>query len=188
MYISSTSKLTAFGKHLFSVTIMLPLFACHQTTYPHTAHNVATTPVQSYQQPLPTSRANTPKNHQISYQPNQLSFGAVKKHLRIGISSQSDVIRLLGSPNNMTINGSGLEIWIYDRIHTELASDSHRSNAGINIGFGGFGSSSIGGLGFNVGESGNHSKMISATKTLTVILEFDQSQILRELLVREGRY
>ena len=37
-------------------------------------------------------------------------------------------------------------------------------------------------------EAHAKSSLVSSTKTLTVILEFDENYVLRDLLVREGRY
>lgn len=121
-------------------------------------------------------------------QPANLSFGAIKRHLRVGQSTQADVIRTLGSPNNMTLNGSGREIWIYDRIHTQIDTSGYRTGAGAKLGLGMIGSAIGAGLLFDVGEYRNDSSMTSQTKTLTVILEFDGARVLRDMLVREGRY
>jgi hypothetical protein len=39
-----------------------------------------------------------------------LSYGAIKKHLKVGTSTQIDVIKLLGSPNNLTMTSNGNEV------------------------------------------------------------------------------
>lgn len=129
-----------------------------------------------------------PPARQASVQPAGLSFGAVKRHLRIGQSTQADVIRTLGSPNNMTLNGRGREIWIYDRINTRIDTSAFRTGAGAKLGLGMIGSALGAGMLFDLGESRSDSSMTSQTRTLTVILEFDDAHVLRDMLVREGRY
>lgn len=131
---------------------------------------------------------NSPPARQASVQPAGLSFGAVKRNLRIGQSTQADVIRTLGSPNNMTLNGAGREIWIYDRINTRIDTTGFRTGAGAKLGLGTVGSALGAGLLFDLGESRNDSSMTAQTKSLTIILEFDDRQVLRDMAAREGRY
>ncbi len=117
-----------------------------------------------------------------------LSFGAVKRNLRVGVSTQADVLRQLGSPNNMTLTGRGREIWVYDRIRTEMETTGASHSAGGRIGFGALAGNALFGASFGAGEAKSRSSLVSSTKTLTVILEFDENQVLRDLAVREGRY
>lgn len=116
-----------------------------------------------------------------------LSYGAIKKHLKVGASSQADVVKLLGSPNNMTMTSNGNELWIYDRISTESSTSGERSSSGAILGIGGASGGVGGGAAIGGSSSSSQSRLVSSTKTLTVILEF-KNEILVDLLAREGRY
>ena len=132
--------------------------------------------------------AGQPQNQPISTAPASLSFGSVKRNLRIGLSTQADVLRQLGAPNNMTLTGSGREIWVYDQIRTEMETKGGSRSAGGKIGFGALAGNALIGASFGAGEAHSKSSLVSSTKTLTVILEFDENYVLRDLMVREGRY
>ncbi len=117
-----------------------------------------------------------------------LSYGAIKQALRVGVSTQEEVLSRFGSPNNMTLNAKGHEIWVYDLVRSEVDTSGSSANAGIKAGFGvGLGNAGAGAL-FGGGESHSRSRLVSATKTLTIILEFDRNHVLTDLLAREGRY
>ncbi len=124
----------------------------------------------------------------IAAAPAELSFGSVKRHLRIGVSTQAEVLRRFGAPNNMTLSGDGREIWVYDQIRTEMETNGASQSAGGGIGFGALAGNALFGAAFGIGEAKSKSSLISSTKTLTVILEFDENHVLVDLAVREGRY
>ena len=143
-----------------------------------------TTMTNVEQQPEQIS-INVPEN---SIQETSLSYGAIKKYLKIGVTTQADILKLFGSPNNMTTSSSGNEIWVYDKIRTELSTTAEKGTAGGIIG-GGIGIGS-GGVGAAVGGSESKSKtnVISTTNTLTVIMEFNGNNILIDYSARQGRY
>ncbi len=183
---------TSFARRLsLQLVLVTTLAGCaYHPMYPgsHSDYNaqpgyyqVGGAPVESVQHVAPPARTDMVR-------PENLTFGAVKRNLRIGASSQADVINVLGSPNNMTINGQGREIWVYDRINTQIDTSDHRVGSGVKFGLGGLGSVIGAGILFDAGDRRNDSTMVSATKTLTVVLEFDERFILRDMLVREGRY
>lgn len=137
----------------------------------------------------PHVQATLPQTNQVSDSVGvaELSYGAIKKHLEVGKSTIADVVKLLGSPNNMTMTSAGNEIWIYDRISTQSATAGSSSSIGGGIGVGAT-SGNVGGIaGIGGSSSSSQTSLVSATKTLTVILEF-KDEVLIDLLAREGRY
>ena len=106
-----------------------------------------TTMTNVAQQPEQIS-INVPEN---SIQETSLSYGAIKKYLKIGVTTQADILKFFGSPNNMTTSSSGNEIWVYDKVRTELSTTAEKGTAGGIIG-GGIGIGS-GGVGAAVGGS-----------------------------------
>ena len=132
--------------------------------------------------------AGQPQSQPVAAEPAELSFGAAKRHLRIGVSTQAEVLRRFGAPNNMTLTGDGREIWVYDQIRTEMETKGASQSAGGGIGFGALAGNALFGAAFGAGEAKSRSSLISSTKTPTMILEFDENHALRDLAVREGRY
>lgn len=143
-----------------------------------------TTMTNVEQQPEPIS-INVPEN---SIQETSLSYGAIKKYLKIGVTTQADILKLFGSPNNMTTSSSGNEIWVYDKVRTELSTTAEKGTAGGIVG-GGIGIGA-GGVGAAAGGSSSKSKtnLVSTTNTLTIIMEFNEKNILIDYSARQGRY
>ena len=118
---------------------------------------------------------------------SQLSYGMVKKLLVVGQTSQSDVIKAFGAPNNMTYAANGGEMWVYDQVKTDTVSSVTSARQGVTVG-------AVGGAGSSVGVAGGSSMNRSSTvqsssvRTLTVILEFDRQGRLLTHSARVGGY
>jgi len=92
---------------------------------------------------------------------NRLTLGTVQAHVTKG-QNQAEILKSLGSPNIITKDFQGNEVWTYDRISKE----SH----------------SKGGIGFFLfnpvtwfgGGATQYNKSSSSSKSLTVIITFDK--------------
>ena len=49
---------------------------------------------------------------------DKLTVGTVQREIRVGMSG-AQVAEILGSPNIVTTDEKGREVWVYDRISTE---------------------------------------------------------------------
>ncbi len=119
---------------------------------------------------------NSPNKHaqdtQItSNQNGKITYGMVKKHIEIGKTSQEDVIKLFGSPDNMVMNKKK-EMWIYDRFRVETSSKSSSGYGTLLL----------------LGGSSSSSQSSAHTKTITVIIDFDEEGIVEDLNMRVGGY
>ena len=103
---------------------------------------------------------------------NSLTLGKIQLTLKKGIS-QDEIVISMGSPNMVTVDSSGLETWIYDKISTEETSANASNNASI---LGGGVGSKIG-IGGVLGSSGSAAKKITSQKTLTVVLKFKEKKL-----------
>ena len=106
----------------------------------------------------------------VNYQeetPNKLTLGKVQQTLKKGMS-QGEIVVELGSPNMVTADAEGLETWVYDKISTEVNSNSNKK--GFNL-LGGVIGSKVG-VGATAGASSSASNTSTSQKTLTVILKF----------------
>ena len=111
---------------------------------------------------------NTPMKHNGD---GNITYGMAKKYVVIGKTSQEDVIKLFGSPDNMVMK-KNKEIWIYDRFRVESSSKSSSGYGTLIL----------------IGGSSRSSNTSTHTKTITVIIDFDEDGIVEDFNMRVGGY
>ena len=106
---------------------------------------------------------------------DRVTVGTVQKEIRVGMSG-AEVASVLGSPNIVSTDEVRREVWIYDKISTDVAYSTSSGGLGALI----FGGGS--GVGAGVGASADRSAGASSTsqKTLTVIIKFDDEKKVRD--------
>jgi len=102
---------------------------------------------------------------------DRVTVGTVQKEIRLGMSG-ADVASVLGSPNIVTTDTERRETWVYDKISTEVAY-SRSEGSIVGLIFGGSG----GGLGVGSASSGATS---TSQRTLTVVIKFDENNLVRD--------
>tara|TARA_S200000501_G_scaffold53558_1_gene43676 strand:+ start:1045 stop:1440 length:396 start_codon:yes stop_codon:yes gene_type:complete len=102
--------------------------------------------------------ANSPQENK-----QKLTFGTVQQNVKKG-ANQTDVMRSLGAPNIISKDKNGLETWTYDKISRESGTSSR--SLGL---FGGIGQ-------FLLGGSGSKSSSSVSSKSITVIITFDNDK------------
>ncbi len=114
--------------------------------------------------------SSTPKP--MEHKPTNLTFGAVKSQIKEGVTTQPEVIRLLGSPNMVSKNSQGFEVWTYSK----TATQSESKNMGIGGGVGAAAGAFLGGL------VGSASKAVDTTsvKTFDLVISFDNNDVVKE--------
>ena len=120
-------------------------------------------------------------------QERQMTVGIVQKEIRNGMSA-AEVAEALGSPNIVTTDGEGREVWVYDKISTDVTYSNDSGGAGVILLIGGAtGGTAGGGLG-----SGNYSRSAGAQsktqRTLTVIIKFDDQNKVRDFAYHCSRF
>lgn len=115
----------------------------------------------------------------------EMTVGIVQKDIHVGMS-QADVAVALGSPNIVSKDASGNEVWIYDKIATEVSYS--RDSGGIGAGAGGVVSS----WNMILGGGGSYSKSAGASsqtqKTLTVVIKFDKASLVQTLSYHSSKF
>ena len=120
-------------------------------------------------------------------QERQMTVGTVQKEIRKGMSA-ADVAEALGSPNIVTTDGEGREVWVYDKISTDVtySKDSGGLGAALLIG-----SASGGVFGGGLG-SADYSRSAGARsktqRTLTVVIKFDAQKKVRDFSYHSSRF
>lgn len=102
----------------------------------------------------------------------RLTLGIVQRDIHKGMA-QSDVATALGSPNIVTQDENGQEVWVYDKIATESAYSTSSISGGVGGGL--FGGS--GGVLGGVGASQASGAASQTQRTLTVVIKFRAGRV-----------
>ena len=101
----------------------------------------------------------------------QMTLGIVQKEIHQGMSA-AEVATALGSPNIVTVDSDGSEVWVYDKVSTDIT----------------YSKSSMGGTALLVwgqSASGAESK---TQKTLTVVIRFDHNKRVKDFTYHSSRF
>jgi hypothetical protein len=104
-----------------------------------------------------------------------LSVGTIQKDVRIGMSG-ADVIALLGAPNIVTTDDERREVWVYDKIASEVVRSSSSLSLIPLLGLSG--SSIVGGATGGLSQSAGAESRTQ--RTLTVVIKFDPQNRVRD--------
>lgn len=102
---------------------------------------------------------------------NNLTVGKVQREIHVGMPSAA-VAEILGSPNVVSTDEERREVWIYDKISTDVSYKSSSVGAGIII---------VGG-GKSTGSSSTRQK------TLTIIIKFDKQGKVRDFAYNNSQF
>ncbi len=102
---------------------------------------------------------------------DRITAGKVQREIRIGMPS-SQVIEALGSPNIVSTDENRLEVWVYDKMATDVSY-----------------SNSEGGVWLILGAVGGSSGAASKTqRTLTIVIKFDADKKVRDFAYHSSSF
>lgn len=116
--------------------------------------------------------------------PNTLTHGMVQMTVRVGTTTQGDIIEKFGAPNITSIDGAGQEMWVYDRQATVTSDSSSGFSIGMLLGGGGGGVGGGAGLGFGKSKS----KSEQTSRSMTLIIKFDKNKIVSDFRSRSSSF
>ncbi len=99
---------------------------------------------------------------------DRLTVGTVQREVSVGMTS-AQVAEVLGSPNVVSTDEERREVWIYDKIATDVVYSD--SGAGLKF--------------LTPGSAGAASK---SQRTLTVIIKFDNDGKVRDFAYHTSRF
>ena len=102
---------------------------------------------------------------------DRVTVGKVQREIRIGMPS-SQVIEALGSPNVVSTDENRLEVWVYDKIATDVTYSNNNGGVWLLLG-------SVG------GASGASS---TSQRTLTIIIKFDADKKVRDFAYHSSSF
>jgi len=104
---------------------------------------------------------------QKGLQGDKMTVGTVQREIKVGMSS-SEVVEALGSPNVVTTDEKRREVWVYDKIATDVTASK------------GYWTLLLLGQ-----EAGAASK---SQRTLTIIIKFDGDKKVRDFAYHTSRF
>ena len=99
----------------------------------------------------------------------RITVGKVQREIKVGMPS-SAVVEILGSPNVVTTDEKRREVWVYDKIASDRIASSSASSIFLFFGDQGQAASS------------------SSQRTLTIIIKFDESSLVRDFAYHTSRF
>ena len=106
---------------------------------------------------------------------DRLTVGTVQRKITVGMTS-AEVAEVLGSPNVVSTDEERREVWIYDKIATDVSYSHSEGGAGAFLIIAGFGGS---------GTSGARS---TSQRTLTIVIKFDHEGKVRDFAYHTSRF
>ncbi len=103
-----------------------------------------------------------------------LTIGTVQSQLKKGMSG-GEVATVMGSPNIVSTDAKGNEVWIYDKISTQ--QNYSKSGAGTGI---------LPAILFGANSSAGAAS--TSQKTMTVIVKFDDAKMVRDIAYHTSRF
>lgn len=115
--------------------------------------------------------------------PNMLTQGMVQMTLRVGSTTQAEIIETFGAPNITTMDASGNQMWVYDR-HATVTTDS---SGGFSIGILAGGGSDVG-VGGGLGFGKRKSKSTTSSRTMTLVIKFNGRGVVSDFKSRSSSF
>jgi outer membrane protein assembly factor BamE (lipoprotein component of BamABCDE complex) len=112
---------------------------------------------------------------------DKLTVGVVQKEIKVGMSG-AGVLEVLGSPNIVSTDEQRREVWVYDKIATDVVY----SNSGGGILVLGFASNVL--LGGGGSYNRNAGAASTSQRTLTIIIKFDDDSKVRDFAYHSSRF
>ena len=108
----------------------------------------------------------------LSDRNNQLTQGNVQLNLKVGLTSKAQVIDKFGAPNVTTRDGSGKEVWTYQR--QAQVSQASTASGGWTI--------------LLSGQSTNAAGFESSSRMITLIIKFNTNDIVSDFRSRASNF
>jgi len=99
---------------------------------------------------------------------DRITVGKVQREILIGMPS-SKVVEILGSPNVVTTDEQRREVWVYDKIATDIVYSD--SSAGLKF--------------LTPGTAGARS---TTQRTLTIVIKFDNEGSVRDFAYHASKF
>jgi len=103
---------------------------------------------------------------------SELTQGMVQMNLEVGKTTKAEVVETFGAPNITTRDGDGNEVWTYQRQAQVNQSSSNSGFIFVII----------------AGKSSSASGFESSSRMMTIIIKFDNEDIVTDFKSRESNF
>lgn len=118
---------------------------------------------------------------------DRLTVGTVQREIHHGMSG-AEVVEVLGSPNIVSTDEKGREVWVYDKIATDkVYSTSSGGISALILAGGIIGTTPVGG-GASGGYSAGAGAASTSQRTLTIIIKYDEQGKVRDFAYHSSRF
>lgn len=111
-------------------------------------------------------------NKPVDARNSSLTHGNVQMNIRVGETTQTQVLEVFGAPNITTIDGSGQEVWSYQRAATATQSSSNSGAWTILL----------------AGGSSETAGFSSTSRMITLIIKFNKEKIVSDFNSRSSNF
>jgi len=111
----------------------------------------------------------------VSTKNPSLTHGNVQMNVKVGVTTKTEVLEIFGAPNITTVDGSGREVWTYQRAAQVSESKSSDSYWTVIL---------LGGLGGSSQASG----VSTSSSMITLIIKFNEEQIVSDFRSRSSTF
>lgn len=101
-----------------------------------------------------------------------LTHGNVQMNVKVGETTQAQILETFGAPNITTIDGSGKEVWTYQRAATAAQSSANANYWTVLL----------------VGGSNEASGFSSTSRMITLIIKFNEQKIVSDFSSRTSNF
>lgn len=103
---------------------------------------------------------------------SSLTHGNVQMNIKVGETTQTEILEVFGAPNITTIDGSGQEVWSYQRAATASQSSSNSNVWTVLL---------VSGASKTAGFS-------STSRMITLIIKFGKDKIVSDFSSRSSNF
>ena len=113
-----------------------------------------------------------PPTKPVTTRNSELTHGNVQLNLKVGETTQAEVLEAFGAPNITTIDGSGQEVWSYQR-HATVSQSTSSSNYWTII---------------LAGGDNSASGLEQTQRTMTLIIKFGPNKVVSDFRSRSSEF
>ena len=115
--------------------------------------------------------ANYHRNQVQEDKSDQLTVGKVQREIKVGMPSSS-VVEVLGSPNVVTTDEERREVWVYDKVSSDVTYSQSNGYATLIL----------------LGTDRYSGSQSSSQKTLTIVVKFDKEGKVRDFAYHSSKF
>ena len=103
---------------------------------------------------------------------SQLTHGNVQMNIKVGDTTQTEILEVFGAPNITTIDGSGKEVWTYQR-SAQVSQSSSSSNYWTVV---------------LIGGDNSATGLETSSRMITLIIKFNENKVVSDFSSRTSNF